>query len=76
MFSCEFYEISKNKIFTEHLWTTASGVSPREINKVAPQVKKIQEKFPRTWIREYLPRKLFCEVLRPKLCLHAATECL
>ena len=23
MFSCEFYEISKNTIFTEHLWTTA-----------------------------------------------------
>ena len=24
MFSCEFYEISKNTLFTEHLWTTAS----------------------------------------------------
>ena len=24
VFSCEFYEISKNTIFTEHLWTTAS----------------------------------------------------
>ena len=41
-----------------------TGVSPREINKVAPQVKKIQEEFTRTWIREYSPRKLFCEVLR------------
>ena len=24
MFSCEFWEISKNTFFTEHLWTTAS----------------------------------------------------
>ena len=24
IFSCEFYEISKNIFFTEHLWTTAS----------------------------------------------------
>ena len=24
VFSCEFYEISKNTFFTEHLWTTAS----------------------------------------------------
>ena len=24
VFSCEFFEISKNNIFTEHLWTTAS----------------------------------------------------
>ena len=24
MFSCEFYEISKDTFFTEHLWTTAS----------------------------------------------------
>ena len=23
MFSCEFYEISKNTYFTEHLWVTA-----------------------------------------------------
>ena len=23
VFSCEFYEISKNTFFTEHLWTTA-----------------------------------------------------
>ena len=27
VFSCEFCEISKNTIFTEHLWTNASGVS-------------------------------------------------
>ena len=25
VFSCEFYEISKNTFFTEHLWATASG---------------------------------------------------
>ena len=24
VFSCDFYEISKNTFFTEHLWTTAS----------------------------------------------------
>ena len=24
MFSCEFWEISKNTCFTEHLWATAS----------------------------------------------------
>ena len=24
MLSCEFYEISKNAFFTEHLWATAS----------------------------------------------------
>ena len=24
VFSCEFYEISKNNVFTEHLWKTAS----------------------------------------------------
>ena len=27
VFSCEFYEISKNTFFTEHFWTTASGES-------------------------------------------------
>ena len=25
IFSCEFYEISKNNFFTQHLWTTGSG---------------------------------------------------
>ena len=24
VFSCEFYDISKNTLFTEHLWATAS----------------------------------------------------
>ena len=27
VFSCEFCEISKNTVFTEHLWTTASKKS-------------------------------------------------
>ena len=45
VFSCEFYEISKNTFFTEHLWKSASIVSPRKIIKVAPQVKKIQEEL-------------------------------
>ena len=26
VFSCEFSEISKNTLFTEHLWATASGL--------------------------------------------------
>ena len=26
VFSCEFYEISRNTFFTEHLWTTTSAV--------------------------------------------------
>ena len=26
VFSCEFYDISKNTFFREHLWTTASAV--------------------------------------------------
>ena len=25
VFSCDFYEISKNTFFTEHVWATASG---------------------------------------------------
>ena len=25
VFSCEFYEISKKNLFTEHLWANASG---------------------------------------------------
>ena len=29
VFSCEFYEISKNTFFTEHLWTTASQICLR-----------------------------------------------
>ena len=28
VFSCEFYEIPKNTFFTEHLWATASQLSP------------------------------------------------
>ena len=27
VFSCEFYEISKNTVFTEHFWTTATLVN-------------------------------------------------
>ena len=27
VFSCEFCEISKNTLFTEHLWTAASDIS-------------------------------------------------
>ena len=31
VFSCEFYEISKNTFFTEHLWTTASRYMMDEV---------------------------------------------
>ena len=30
VFSCEFYEISKNNFFTEQLWTNASAVQKRK----------------------------------------------
>ena len=30
VFSCEFCEISKNTLFTEHLWVAASAKSPKE----------------------------------------------
>ena len=36
VFSCEFCEISKNIFFTEHLWTTASGVIVLIQRKVIP----------------------------------------
>ena len=32
MFSCEFYEISKNTFFTEHRWTTASLFAHLELS--------------------------------------------
>ena len=32
MFSCEFYEISKNTLFTEHRWTTASLFAHLELS--------------------------------------------
>ena len=31
MFSCEFYEISKNTFFAEHLQTTASWLDQNQI---------------------------------------------
>ena len=37
MFSCQFCEISKNNVFTEHLWVTAS-----EAPNVSSNIKKIQ----------------------------------
>ena len=33
MFSCEFCEISKNTVFTEHLWTNASLVTADNMDK-------------------------------------------
>ena len=59
MFSCEFYEISKNKFFTEHLWTAASGVSPREIIKVAPQVKKSKKNLQEVGSANIYPESFF-----------------
>ena len=35
MFSCDFYEISKNTFFTEHLWTTAPKNSPENLFKIS-----------------------------------------
>ena len=35
VFSCEFYEISKNTFFTEHLWKTASELLREKNDNVA-----------------------------------------
>ena len=45
MISCEFCEISKKTFFTEHLWTTASGLDWLliELNKGSKTEKKIRE---------------------------------
>ena len=32
VFSCEFWEISKNTFFTEHLWATASEGQQNKLN--------------------------------------------
>ena len=43
LFSCEFWEISENTLFTEHLWTTASIYSGSLFNALRwnTNVKKI-----------------------------------
>ena len=38
MFSSEFYEISKNTFFTEHLWTTVSEAAVIKIKKQPSEV--------------------------------------
>ena len=37
VYSCEFYEISKNTFLTEHLWETASGNLQAHLIKDAPR---------------------------------------
>ena len=34
VFSCEFWEISKNIFFTEHLWATASGYGQNIFSRI------------------------------------------
>ena len=41
MFSCGFYEISKNTFLTEHLWTTASGMPFNESQNICGAVKML-----------------------------------
>ena len=48
VFSCEFFEISKNNIFTEHLWTTASVMG-----EVARNGNTLETK-PFVWYSRYL----------------------
>ena len=48
VFSCEFFEISKNNIFTEHLWTTASVMG-----EVARNGNTLETK-PFVWYSHYL----------------------
>ena len=48
MFSCQFWEISKNAFFTEHLWATASGLSNKDsfassIDHIIGQKQSYQE---------------------------------
>ena len=53
MCSCEFYKVSKNTFFTEHLWTTASVNSSKlkkitiksvSINNWSKYFRKLQQK--------------------------------
>ena len=41
MFSCEFSKISKNTFFTEHLWTTASGLTECHYRKSSIEIYKL-----------------------------------
>ena len=44
VFSCEFFKIFKNPIFTEHLWTTASGFF-HSLNYFLPPSELIETMF-------------------------------
>ena len=37
MFSSEFYDVSKNTFFTEHLWVTASPLKIVFFNSIQPK---------------------------------------
>ena len=41
VFSCGFYEISKNTFLTEHLWTTTSGMPFNESQNICGAVKML-----------------------------------
>ena len=45
VFSCEFYQISKNISFTEHLWETASA-RRSSIKKGFLKIRKIHRRTP------------------------------
>ena len=34
VFSCDFFEISENTFFTEHIWTTASGADLYRVDEI------------------------------------------
>ena len=66
MFSCEFYEISKNAFFTEHLWTTASTMWP--INIGDPQWRWTEVVTHRCSVRKNV-LKSFTKFTGKHLCL-------
>ena len=63
MFSCEFYEISKNTFFTEHLLTTASLLldpfKDFRFNSPHPQVSKAGS----SWLMKDYTDEDFCRVI-------------
>ena len=58
VFSCEFCEISKNTFFTEHLWTTASTLTP--LNKAYLNLTLTEEKNCVSQLKYHLRNKSSC----------------
>ena len=48
VFFCEFYKISKNTFFTEHLWTTASGQK-----RITIEIRIIPIRGKQVWIAKW-----------------------